>query len=407
MTTYSGHDELLSHLRTAVNRDQGRLRRRRRVALASVGVVLVTAATVAAATGLPWWESAAPPVNPKVVDRQLAPQIGTDFPPTADRSRARTVAEINGATLVAAPVGKTGYCLIPALPGHADLGFSCEYQQSDEVRTYAQPASQGTPRWIIYGRFNNPNAATVDLSAAVGTSLRVQLQPGGFFIADVPSSRWDALANGAGPATVLDSSGATLATVCLDWGPSPGSPGAGETRTPSDLGQPPCKAPVQIAVKPDFAQATKLVETTLAYDFSIWKAGTTIALWKAPDQGGGWCLVLGPVPLPASGAGAGAEQCGPTTGSPPPGHPLNVSFSSGLAHGMYRHLLQGSVDPSSGIVKVELQTADGTTRLLDFANGYFLDNVAPTNSVRLDGAFVVGYDASGKEVARAAVSPHG
>lgn len=46
-------------------------------------------------------------------------------------------------------------------------------------------------------------------------------------------------------------------------------------------------------------------------------------------------------------------------------------------------------------------------RTLDFSNGYFLSDVAPTKSLQFDGAFVVGYDASGKEVARAAVSPHG
>src|SRR4051794_24614101 len=53
----------------------------------------LTAATVTAATNLPWWQSGAPAVNPKVVDRQLAPNIRASFPPSADGSRARTVAE--------------------------------------------------------------------------------------------------------------------------------------------------------------------------------------------------------------------------------------------------------------------------------------------------------------------------
>jgi hypothetical protein len=402
MTTYP-HDELLAALSAAVNRDDLCSRRTVRLALVSIAVVLLAGAAIAAATVPPWWQNAAPPVNPQVVNQQLAPTIGSDFPPTADRSRARTVSELDGATLVAAPVGKNGYCLIPALPGNPDLGFSCGYQLSDEVRTYALPASKGAPRWIIYGRFTNLDAAMVDMSAAVGQRLQVKLQPGGFFIADIPSSRWQALDGQAGPATVLDDTGKTLANVCLDFGPSPNSPEAGQTRFPSMLGSPPCKAPVQIQVKPDVSKATELVQATLTNDFNTLKAGTTIALWRAPDQGGGWCLLFGPLASgPSSQAGG---ECGSSVGATQPGHPINVSSSSVLAHGIYEHLVQGFVDPTSGIVKVELQTANGSYPLA-FTNGWFLGDLGPTGSVDVDDAYVIGYDKAGNEVARAAAWPH-
>lgn len=397
MTT--SHELLLSNLRVAVERDHLLRRRRLRVATAAIAVMLVSVAAVAAATGVPWWQNAAPPVNPEVVNRQLAPQIGESFPPTADRALARTVAEWKGATLVAAPVGKKdGYCLVPALPGSPDIGFSCEYQLTDEVRSYAQPAPEA--RWIIYGRFTDKRAATLDMTDAVGAGLKVTLQPGGFFIADLPKDRWSALDSGAGPARVLDSTGTTLASVCLNFGPAPTSPDAGQTRWPSPLNAGACTATKPIPGAPDYSKARKLVETTLRYDHGPLTAGTTIALYTTPDRGSdATCLVLAPVPMPTDGRPGGPQICGNLTKQTSPGQPLNINSSSGLTNGRYDHLVTGQIDPSLNAVRVEVQ-AGGATTTLALANDNFIGELAPTDATQIKDAFVVAYDAAGKEVAR-------
>ena len=130
-------------------------------------------------------------------------------------------------------------------------------------------------------------------------------------------------------------------------------------------------------------------------------------LGLACDAGGGWCLLQTPAASKPTSVG-GPEECGASKSSlrsASAAHPLSVGFSSVLSHGAYQHLIQGSVNASSGIVKVELHTPTGTTDLT-LANGYFLGQLPPSDSVHADGASVVGYDAAGNEVAHAEVSPH-
>jgi hypothetical protein len=394
----TSQEALLSELRIAVERDHRMRRRHLRVGVAVIAAILIGAGTVAAATQIPWWDNAAPAVNPEVVNRQLAPQSGESFPPTADRGLARTVAELDGATLVAAPLGKKdGYCLIPALPGSADIGFSCEYQLADEVRAYARPTP--SPRWIVYGRFTDERATTLDLSDAVGASLKVTLQPGGFFIADVPKDRWNALDYGAGSAAVLDASGKKLASVCLNFGPSPNSADAGQARWPSPLNEGTCVATKPIPMAPVLSKARKLVETNLHYDLGTFAAGTTIGLYVTPNRGSDTtCRLIAPVPMPTAARPGGAASCGETSQTSAQ-HPLNVLSSSVLAHGRYDHLVTGQVDPSVNAVRIEVQR-DGETTALVFANDNFIGELAPTDSTRIRDAFVVAYNAGGTEVAR-------
>ncbi|HJX46324.1 MAG TPA: hypothetical protein VJ375_00655, partial [Gaiellaceae bacterium] len=299
---------------------------------------------------------------------------------------------------VAAPVGKKdGYCLIPAVPGSADIGFSCEYQLTDEVRAYARPAPD--PRWVIYGRFTDERATTLDMSDAVGASLRVTLQPGGFFIADLPKDRWSALDNGAGSAVVLDSNGKTLASVCLNFGPSPSSTEAGQTRWASPLNAGACVSTEPIPMAPVLSKARKLVEMMLHYDHGIFTAGTTVALYATPNRGSDTtCRVIAPVPMPTDGLPGGAVFCGATKQTSAQ-HPLNVMSSSGLDHGNYDHLVTGQVDPSLDAVRVEVQV-DGATTALAFANDNFIGELAPTDSTQIKDAFVVAFNAAGTEVAR-------
>jgi hypothetical protein len=399
MTSYTSHAQLLADLSRAVSRDHAARRRRRRIVLAILAVMGVCAATVAAATQAPWWQTAPPPVNPQVVDRQLAPTIGSDFPPSADRARARTVAEWHGATLVAAPVGDKGYCLIPALPGSPDISLSCEYQATDEVRAYARPGSD--PRWIIWGRFVETEAATIDLGAGIGGSLLVTLQPGGFFIADLPPSRWSALDNGASTASLLDASGKKLQSVCLNFGPSPESKAAGKSDTPSPLtsgGQ--CKAHPLIEMAPQLDKAKKLVETTLRYGAGIMPAGSRVATYEAPDAASSaTCLFVAPVPLPTDRQPVGAMTCGGMVNPASKAHPLNAWLASGLSHGSYDHLVGGAVDPSLGAARVEVQLP-GEVVPLSFANDHFIGDLPPTDKADVNAAFVVAYDASGREIAR-------
>lgn len=399
----SRNDGRAAHRRRASERRGGR-----RFAAAVAGsLLLVGGVAVAAVTQAPWWQDAAPPVNPSVVDRQLRDLEG--LPTAADRSRARTVAEVDGAALVAVPLGKTGYCLIPSLPGSPDIGFSCLFQAGDEFRSYARPASQGAPRWIVYGRITDPRAAALDLHPAAGFPLTLALKPGGFFLANVPEDRWAALAGQAGEGKIVDASGATLRTGCVNWGPSPESPGAGLARYSfwRDGGGECRPEPVWTRPTVDLSRAQKLVELTLTADFSIWNRGTTIALWHAPATGGFRCVYVAAASPPPSGTSRGLPGGPGSCGKPAEQRPApterpfdSVSISSPGG------LLTGHVDPASGIVRVELHSGSSST-VLPFERGYFLGQLSGDRHI------VVGYDSAGNEVAsvdleklRAQATPH-
>ena len=398
------------------------LRRRWLMPALAAALLLVTGAAVAAVTGIPWWQNAAPSVNPAVVDWQLSPPAdGNAFPPTANRADARTVAQADGAALVAAPVGESGYCIIPSLPRSPDIGFSCTYQvtdpasgNDDDLRSYARPASAGTPQWIVYGRITDPNAATLDLSQAADVPFEIALQPGGFFIANIPADRWSTLANQAGPGAILNASGTTIRSGCVNWGPSPDSPGAGDTRYPiwSDSSGP-CtpRAPIPSLQTVDLANAHQLVSLTLTSDFSIYKSGTVIALWEAPGAGGGTCIFTAkaneaPTPWPGSGDnpvnGGGCSSAGnpqPLIGTQ---NPIGVSSSGGRVNGTWSGIIEGRVDPASGITKLELQSATSSIPV-PLENGWFLAELPPASSptaVPSGGPYtLIGYDANGNQIA--------
>jgi hypothetical protein len=393
--------------------------RRRRLLIAAAlaaSLLLVGGAALAAVRVGPWWQDAPAPVNPRVVDRQLAPVKDVSFPPTADRSRARTVAQADGAALVAAPVGESGYCVLPSLPGSPDLGFSCTYQvnnpeagTSDDFRSYARPPSQGPPRWIVYGRITHPRAAALDLGA-----FTVPLRPGGFFLANVPEDRWKALANTASEGRVVDSSGATLRTGCVTWAPSPADEAAGLGNYPFWSNWPgPCRArPVPTRPTPDLSKAQKLVETTLREKFSIWEKGTAIALWRAPTLEGGECVFLALATLtpddvsaaksdrslPGGGACTGSSSSAPRSPEP---FMTGMSWTS-LHDGTYSVLLQGQVAPRLGIVRVTLRT-ETEESAVQFDNGYYLTQLENSNASGVlppGGPYtLLAYDSAGNVVA--------
>lgn len=394
--------QLLERLGVAVN-EQHRRRRRQRIAiLAASALLAVSGGALAAATQAPWWESGTPPVDPSAV----VAVARDNLPANVDAGRARTVAESEDAALVAVPLDETGYCLIPSLGGRADIGAQCVYQvvnpergDSDLLAGYARPAAKGTAgTWIVYGRITDPRAAHVELGA-----LTVRLRPGGFFLAPVPKDRWQALGGRATRGRVLDASGATLRTGCVNWGPSPESSAAapGKVRLWSD-GSGPCTP--QPSFGPpilDLGRAEKLVELRLAFDFSIWKAGATIALWRGEAEDGRVCVwVAAASPAPAGtsqGLPGGPGSCG-SERPLPDGRPFgSVSFSVGPGG-----LIIGRIGPRSGIARVVLRSGSGAT-VLPFRQGWFLGQL-PEGGVEgklpPGGPFVlVGYDRSRREIA--------
>ena len=147
---------------------------------------------------------------------------------------ARTVARSGTAALVAVPLETNGYCLIPTLAGRGDLGAQCQGPikhaspgENDQFSSYAQPAGRsGGPAWLVYERVTNPGAAAIDLGP-----LSVDLRPGGFFLAEIPSDRWHILDSTANHGAILSANGTRLSTGCVNWGPGPTNPLAGRSDT--------------------------------------------------------------------------------------------------------------------------------------------------------------------------------
>ena len=382
-------------------------------------VVLGSGATYAAVRGLPWWQTGSPPIDPQAVVSVARDNLPADV----RTAHARTVAQTGDAALVAVPLDQTGYCLIPALDGHASLGAQCEFQvaspergDDDLLRSFAHPAGRpGGPAWIVYGRITDPRAAAVELNGAGGASLTVALHPGGFFLATIPGGLWGQLANSTGVGRILDASRAVLRSGCVSWGPSPTSAGAGSSDTAvwrnghGNCTAPPPAAPPALA-SADLSRARKLVELTLVSSFGLFKQGTTIALWEAPGAKGAACIFQAkadetPTPFPGSGDNpVGGGACYPS-GSPPAttDRPIHLSIgATRLPNGDYSTLIDGSVDPAAGITRLELHSATAVTPVA-FANSWFLAELPDSTSAHLpDGGpwLLIGYDSGGNEVSR-------
>lgn len=179
----------------------------------------MTGAAVAATRD--WWTDAEPATNKEVVEVQLAPERCRTgwLQQIADPALARTVARAPGAALVAAPTKKGGYCLLPQLPRRpgesvvgAGLGFSCGGGR--RVETVAAD-SEGVPHWYVYGRILDAGAASVDLSDAAGTPLRVGLGRDGFFMASLPESSWGRLDDRWDNVAIADSGGHVIRKKCV------------------------------------------------------------------------------------------------------------------------------------------------------------------------------------------------
>lgn len=150
------------------------------------------------------------------------------------------------------------------------------------------------------------------------------------------------------------------------------------------------------------SSAEKLVEFTLTTGYSIWSRGTTIAMWRIPQDNGWVCYrVALASPAPTGAHDLGEGSCYQGILKPPPGESMRVQFGT-TAPG-YSWLISGQVDPSSGITGVELDSATGALPL-SYANGWFLGDLPPSGSgekLPEGGPYVlVGRDNDGNVVAR-------
>lgn len=381
------------------------LRSRRQVVAVALAALVLAGASIAAIKEAPWWESGAPAVDPQAV----ASVARDNMPATVDITRARTVVQDGDAALVAVPIKATGYCLIPALNGRGDLGAQCQYQlanakrgDDDRAISLAHPASANTTAaWLVYGRITDPRAASVDLGV-----FTVPLGTGGFFLRQIPEGNWARLAGTANAGRILDANGGVLRSVCVNWGVSPRSVNAGTGDLPLFIGSSDgCRPQAPPAEpNPDIAHAQKLVQLTLQTDFSLWKAGTTVAIWQAPAGHGMTCFwvasAASPDPgLTTHGIPGGPGGCGKTiTGQPSDGHPfapLMLTIGGG-------GLILGHVSSERGIERVALASAAGTVEL-PFDHGWFLGQLpaGPRAELPPSGPFtLIGYDGAGNAIVR-------
>jgi hypothetical protein len=120
------------------------------------------------------------------------------------------------------------------------------------------------------------------------------------------------------------------------------------------------------------SSAQKLVEFTLPSGISVWSGGTTIAMWRLPQDNGWVCYrVALASPPPTSDKDLGEGICG--AGDPPAPRPMGISFGHGAGENW---LISGQVNPASGIRELELDSPNGRLPL-SYANGWFLAELPP------------------------------
>jgi hypothetical protein len=405
MTTMRATDveQLLGDLRTAVNREHRRRRRRRGSMLAAFLVVVCTAGVGIAGTYADWWTNAPPPVHPKQVAEAIDENTYGLIAP--DAGKKATVATTPDAALVAVATKSGGYCLIPSLNDHPNIGNSCTSQADDELRAYSSPPNTTTPHWIVYGRIIDPHAATLDLSG-LGISQPVPLQRGGFFLFDVAPEQWALLDDRHGAMRILNSSGGVVSVGCAWLGPAPGAYLSGNRW--GMLGGPgdSCDQHVPPPIVVEVAKARKLVELKLSEPDGIYKAGDTIAIWQAPSTSGQTCFFLDLAGAQPTRDSANWPDCNTSSSRWSASRPIDAQGSAGLVDGdHYSNMVRGFVDPRSGIVRMSLESPSGAKDIA-FGGGAYIAELP--NSPRAGkgpgpipgGPYtIVGYDANGARVA--------
>ena len=235
------------------------------------------------------------------------------------------------------------------------MGTSCTTVADSEYMTRADDS-----HWFGYGRILDADAAALDMSGA-GLPARVPLERGGFFLFDIPRAQWQALDGRSGDIAVLDSNGKTLRTACVFVGLAPPSPFAGD----GSLGDAPgtCAALKPIIPAPELDHAKRLVSLTLTHDQGYYNAGDTIALWTAPNRGGGVCWFISTADTASHVGGASCQASAAGSFSP--------SLGATLVGDHYANLVEGFVDPKLGAVQAQLVGAN-VALPVSLANGAYL-----------------------------------
>lgn len=150
----------------------------------------------------------------------------------------------------------------------------------------------------------------------------------------------------------------------------------------------------------DTKEATSLVQYTLTSEFSIWRKGDTLALWRLPQPDGSACLSValsspkptapgtnGQNPFTTGFCSRSGSMLSPDKEDAPIGASLSTTGSSGLVY--------GEVRSGSGIARVEVRSANGSTPLA-YRDRWFLGQLpSGTSSSEPAGYVVVGYDSNG------------
>lgn len=390
---------------TAPRARRSRLVRRRVTVAVAFAALALAAAAIAAVKEGPWWQSGAPPVDPQAVV-----SIARDnMPANVKVGEARTVTTDGDAALVAVPLDQTGYCLIPALDGHAAFDAPCVYQvvhpaQGDS--DIAETASHAG-HWIAYGRITDPRAAEIDLGA-----FSLSLAQGGFFLGEIPVFEWSKLSGTANAGAILDGSGHVLRRGCVNWGASPDAPSG---RFSSELWldrpaggcEPQLMPPVPTV---DLSQATPLFDVTLTQPYSIWKSGQRITFEQAPASDGTTCVFpTGPGLPHVERDGCGGPSLGAGRADIDPGVEATLEHENGEA--FYAWDVSGSTKPSANIARLTL-TSPSASADVAYRDGFFFVQLPVrtpgprVGTIPLPGGpwVLTGYDASGHEVARADLS---
>jgi hypothetical protein len=152
----------------------------------------------------------------------------------------------------------------------------------------------------------------------------------------------------------------------------------------------------------DLSQARSLVSMTLS-------SGQALTVWQAPTTSGGQCTfthysepaAVSTRPTAIDGSAECSDSAPSQSWSP--GRPLStgIEWNRGPG-GLYDVLVEGRVNPLSGIAHVDLRSASGSTRLA-FANDHFLGELPRTSAAGQlpDGGpyVLVAYDGAGSAVA--------
>jgi hypothetical protein len=365
-----------------------RARPRGRIVLAGVAVALVcSAAAFAAVREAPWWQSGTPAVDPQAV----VSVARDNMPANVHVDEARTVVQLGDAALIAVPLDRTGYCVIPTVNNRATFGASCVFQVTHPAQgdddSFRTGSASGVS--IAYGRVTDPRAAKLDLGP-----FDVQLATGGFFLASFPEK----LGGTANPGAILDAQGHVLRRGCVNW-----------NGTPLWIDDPsgPCK-PQTLPPPPtlDLSQAKTLFDVTLSQPYSIWDAGQQIAFEAVPASDGTTCVIADGPGLPSDAPSDGCAGTRIDHGQPP----IDAGIGAGLAHAdgkaFYSWDISGSTDPAAHIVKLTLTSPTASTDVAYAGNFFFAQLPVTTpgpvvgNVPFPDGPWTItGYDASGHQVA--------